>query len=373
MTAVVERRRASAKVMLSRRAENMLHRATVPQFGMPVRRRSGLVISDEGYDYVLDHGRESDDGVVVLDVHGHPAETGESMSGMVPGFGGVGEVERSIFREGVFGTEGLHSVVMLYDDNSLMPLTNLFGPVSSSGYPVQFDEWDSLTASVTIPGIPEEQDWSFSVPVFLQGILHLQESTQEMPFAAASSDPISVPDVDWPREMGPLEAPAERHPVLLERKRLLSQTSASGEQQGSGGGLEVPLGALDIGLQLNELRNLKEGWAEGLQPAGAWGNSFGYSPSDAGLDWLVRQFDRFYAASLLRPYLFPTPLGGVQAEWLVEPHDASLEIDLESHSAEWHCLNLDTKASVVRDLDLDDGESWAWLSVQISSLGPAVE
>jgi hypothetical protein len=136
---------------------------------------------------------------------------------------------------------------------------------------------------------------------------------------------------------------------------------------------KAPGDALDIAVQLDTLRTLKNGWADGLQPAQDWGNGYGTAPNHEGLDWLAGQFKRFYASSLPRPYLYPTPLGGVQAEWLEEPYDASLEIDLESHSAEWHCLNLGTKISTVEDLNLDKAEAWEWLSTEVKSLGSATE
>ena len=136
---------------------------------------------------------------------------------------------------------------------------------------------------------------------------------------------------------------------------------------------KAPGDALDMAVQLDTLRTLKNGWADGLQPAQDWGNGYGTAPNHEGLDWLAGQFERFYASSLPRPYLYPTPLGGVQAEWLEEPYDASLEIDLESHSAEWHCLNLGTKISTVEDLNLDKAEAWEWLSTEVQSLGSATE
>jgi hypothetical protein len=136
---------------------------------------------------------------------------------------------------------------------------------------------------------------------------------------------------------------------------------------------KVLVNALDIAVQLDTLRTLKNGWADGLQPAQEWGDGYGTAPRHEALDWLAGQFERFYAGNLPRPYLYPTPLGGVQAEWLQEPFDTSLEIDLESHSAEWHCFNLITKASVVEDLNLDKAEAWEWLSTEVKSLGSATE
>ena len=122
---------------------------------------------------------------------------------------------------------------------------------------------------------------------------------------------------------------------------------------------------MDIGRRLEELKGLKDGWADGLQPAGDWGNGFGVAPSSEGLDWLAGRLETRYAEELPPPYIYPTPEGGVSLEWSIGRNEASLEIDLTSHSGEWHCLNLGTGRSAEGVFDLDDEGDWDRLGAEL--------
>lgn len=127
--------------------------------------------------------------------------------------------------------------------------------------------------------------------------------------------------------------------------------------------------SLDVGSQLAHLRKLKDGWAEGLQPADQWGQAYGKAPPAQGIDWLEDRYNRLYAAHLPAPYVYPTPEGGVSLEWSIAQNEASLEIDLYTHSAEWHCLNLVTGQSTELILDLNADEHWQRLVAMIRELG----
>ena len=126
---------------------------------------------------------------------------------------------------------------------------------------------------------------------------------------------------------------------------------------------------LDIGCQLGELKSLKDGWADGMQPAETWGTGYGKAPNPNGLDWLASRFGEHYPSGLPKPYLYPTPEGGVQAEWSLAANEISLEIDLATHSAAWHCLNLDTDACDELVLDLDTAAAWRWLVHKVRAMG----
>ena len=136
---------------------------------------------------------------------------------------------------------------------------------------------------------------------------------------------------------------------------------------------EVADDPLNISRRLDELRELEDGWADGMQHASDWGSGYGKAPSSEGLDWLSAQFAARYEEALPKPYLYPMPEGGVQAEWRIGPNDASLEVDLETHSAEWHCLNFDTDEVNEQILDLGTQSAWEWLANEIRSLGTAAE
>ena len=130
---------------------------------------------------------------------------------------------------------------------------------------------------------------------------------------------------------------------------------------------------MDIDRRLDELRELEDGWVDGIQAASDWGNGYGKAPSAEGLDWLSAQFAAHYDEELPKPYLYPMPEGGVQAEWSIGPNAPSLEIDLETHVAEWHNLNFDTDYASEKLLDLNDPDGWEWLANEVRSLGTAAE
>jgi len=121
----------------------------------------------------------------------------------------------------------------------------------------------------------------------------------------------------------------------------------------------VVLDPLDIGVRIDELKLLKEGWLDGK----------GVPPARQGLDWLEKSFDVLYPADVALPYLFPTPEGRVLAEWSLPPWAPSVEIDLVAKSGDWHALNLETDAEDTRTLDLSNPTGWEWLAEQIRGFG----
>ena len=129
------------------------------------------------------------------------------------------------------------------------------------------------------------------------------------------------------------------------------------------------LDPLNIGRQLERIGKLNDGWADGIQPPNQWGEGFGKAPSAEGIDWLTRQLAAHYAVDAPKPYIYPTPEGGVSLEWSLGPHRASLEIDFDTCQAEWHCLDLSADASYERDLRLDISQSWKWLVSEVRRLG----
>ena len=68
------------------------------------------------------------------------------------------------------------------------------------------------------------------------------------------------------------------------------------------------------------------------------------------------------------PYIYPTPKGRVLAEWSLQSNEASLEIDLEHHTAEWHLLDMDTDQGEMCDLNLDEDTTWDWVASEIGRL-----
>jgi hypothetical protein len=118
---------------------------------------------------------------------------------------------------------------------------------------------------------------------------------------------------------------------------------------------EQILDPLDIDAQLDDMRGLTDGWLDGQ----------GLAPPAAGLDWLAAAFAQYWSSDLPKPRLYPTPEGGVQAEWRIGSYRPSLEIDLTTHSAYGHFYNLTTQAYEEKDLDLNQAASWEWITTRI--------
>ena len=117
------------------------------------------------------------------------------------------------------------------------------------------------------------------------------------------------------------------------------------------------LDELDIAARLDSFRLLTTGWCEGR----------GEAPSTEGLDWLSQAFEQYYPDDIPLPHLYPTPEGGVQAEWSLDTTEASLEIDINTHKGWWHVLNIETDSDT-RDIDLDDEAGWQELAEALRRL-----
>jgi len=118
------------------------------------------------------------------------------------------------------------------------------------------------------------------------------------------------------------------------------------------------LDPLDVGVQLDALRKLKDGWLDGK----------GVAPSSQGLDWLTQWFEDNYPSSFPLPHLYPTPEGEIQAEWSLGTTEVTLVIHLRDKQAWWHALDLDTDADSEQPLNLIESEGAKWLIDQLRQL-----
>ena len=136
--------------------------------------------------------------------------------------------------------------------------------------------------------------------------------------------------------------------------------------------LTVEADRFRIRRRLNHLKALEDGWADGMQRVDNWGEGYGKAPIPEGLDWLANQMENhYYDSDLPRPYLYPTPEGGVQIEWRVKTFGVELEIDLSTHKGEWFCTDLksdDLDDFTEEKLDLNDTSSWQWVVSQLRYL-----
>ncbi len=124
----------------------------------------------------------------------------------------------------------------------------------------------------------------------------------------------------------------------------------------------------DVPARLDEFRDMKDGWADGMQRASDWGSGYGKAPSHEGLDWLADKFTSEYPNDLPLPYTYPTPEGGIQMEWSIGAFEAEIEIDLNDHAGDWFWFERTSEDEGQRFLNLDDSDSWAGLAADIRNL-----
>ena len=118
------------------------------------------------------------------------------------------------------------------------------------------------------------------------------------------------------------------------------------------------MNTLNLGAQLNDLRELQNGWLDGD----------GKEPSSDGLEWLRDAFECNCSDGLPLPHLYPTENGGVQAEWSLGPNEITFDVNLESHLGEWHLLNMVSGHVSERTLNCDDEGDWKWLVDRIREM-----
>lgn len=111
------------------------------------------------------------------------------------------------------------------------------------------------------------------------------------------------------------------------------------------------LAARDVPRRIQELQSLRDGWLDGK----------GVAPSSYGLEWFLAQYQLRYPPDLPEPRLYPTPEGGLRAEWSVGRRELSLDITLATRDAAWHRLDLDTDAEHEEPVPLFAPDGWTRL------------
>lgn len=103
-----------------------------------------------------------------------------------------------------------------------------------------------------------------------------------------------------------------------------------------------------VGLRIEDFFDLRDGWLDGK----------GLAPPPEGLHWLQHAFATDYSGELRLPYLYPTPEGGVRAEWSTPEWEISLDIDLNARTADYQALNLRTDMAEEARLNLGADDGW---------------
>ena len=110
-----------------------------------------------------------------------------------------------------------------------------------------------------------------------------------------------------------------------------------------------PPSLLDIYVQIEDIRQLEDGWLDGD----------GMAFSKQGLDWVAEKLDDYFSDII--PHLYPTPQGEVRAEWSLGKLEISLDIDIEKQSGYWHTLDISSGIDTEENLDLSNIDDWEWI------------
>ena len=151
--------------------------------------------------------------------------------------------------------------------------------------------------------------------------------------------------------------------------RILVQGVGRYDRQGRISGLESIshvrlLDALDVPARLDEFRNMQDGWLEGK----------GVAPAHTELDWLADIFERNFPDDLPLPNVFPSPEGGIEAEWSLGSQSVIFEIDLNNHRGDWLQFDKqqpDDESSLA--VNLDNDSDWEWMSSEIRRAADAAK
>lgn len=106
--------------------------------------------------------------------------------------------------------------------------------------------------------------------------------------------------------------------------------------------------------QIGAIIELKDNWFNGVE-----GTAY---KKDELL--LVKESFSYLKGNLL-PFIYPTVEGDVYAEWSLNKHEISLEIDTNTMQAKWYCLNMLTNEDNTRILDLEIVSHWIWMAAQL--------
>jgi len=115
---------------------------------------------------------------------------------------------------------------------------------------------------------------------------------------------------------------------------------------------------LDIIYRLEEISTIEDGWLDGE----------GIAPKKDNLDWFSNMFEGNFDKNLPLPFIFPTPEGGIQAEWTINQHEISLTINLDSKDSYYHELNFSNDQEDEDKFNLNNTEDWRKLNLKLNNL-----
>jgi hypothetical protein len=102
-----------------------------------------------------------------------------------------------------------------------------------------------------------------------------------------------------------------------------------------------------------------------LDLAPGWLDDIGLPPSRKLLDLVGEWLGAHQRNNVQQPKLYPTPEGGVEAEWRIGRLDLSIEFDPSSATAEWHALDLDQGTVDEQRVALEDEPGMQALGIKL--------
>lgn len=105
-----------------------------------------------------------------------------------------------------------------------------------------------------------------------------------------------------------------------------------------------------------------------LELAPGWLDGEAVPPTRELLELVGAWLDEHQLQDLEQPRLFPTPEGGLEAEWRIGRLDLSIEFDPSSCLAEWHQLDLDSGAVVEQQAQLQDNPGMRELGIKLEQV-----
>ncbi len=117
------------------------------------------------------------------------------------------------------------------------------------------------------------------------------------------------------------------------------------------------LDPLDPIVQIEQLRQLPAGWLDGQ----------GVPPSGQLLDQISAWLESHLRGEQF-PRLYPTPEGGVEAEWLIGRLDLSIEFVPGSNTVQWHAMDLDRNTVEEDTVPLHDAEKLQALGKKLEAV-----
>ena len=116
----------------------------------------------------------------------------------------------------------------------------------------------------------------------------------------------------------------------------------------------------DLDMRIGELLVLKDGWLDGA----------GTAPSPDGLEWLRKELTEQWPDEIALPFLYPTPEGGIRAEWSSDEWEISAEINLETKQTDFFAIPRKSGESQEASCNLITAADWKTAIQWVAKFAP---